>query len=75
MSPLSVNQNEIILDLKKKKVNITKKIVLFAVTAFGVYYLIYLINPIQGGGQKRLRFTFSSNYCRKAAINDYFNSL
>ena len=30
---------------------------------------------IQGGGQKHLRSTFSSNYCRKAAINFYFNGL
>jgi len=34
-----------------------------------------LLNPIQGGGQKLLHSTFSSNYCRKAAINDYFNGL
>ena len=35
------------------------------------------INPIPGGGvgQKHLRSTFSSNCCRKAAINYYFNSL
>ena len=27
------------------------------------------------GRQKHLRVTFSSNYCSKAAINDYFNGL
>ena len=28
----------------------------------------------QGGGTKNLHFTFSSNYYRMAAINDYFKS-
>ena len=33
------------------------------------------IKHIQGGGQKRLRSTFSSNYCRKAAINNCVHGL
>ena len=43
-----------------------------------IYYWVFMdfLNPNQvGGGQKRLRATFPINYCRKAAINDYFNGL
>ena len=48
-----------------------------AVNSVGRKYYVKIasINPIQGGEQKRLRSTFSSNYCRKAAIDYYFNGL
>ena len=31
--------------------------------------------PIQGEGQKHMHSTFSSKYCKKAAIDDYFNGV
>ena len=34
-----------------------------------------VLTLFRGKGQKHLRSTFSSNYCRKAALNDYFNGL
>ena len=42
MSPLSVNQNDIIFNLKKSQYY-QEESVFFAITAIGVYYLIYLI--------------------------------
>ena len=39
------------------------------------YYAFHNLTLFRGGGQKRLRSTFSSNYCRKAAINYSFNGL
>ena len=41
-----------------------------------IWTLLLMLNPIQGGGgQKHLGSKFSSNYFRKAAINDYFDGL